>query len=281
MKVMQVPDRITPVVGWRVWRVDGYRLRSMYTQEFWAPGLPTKAYCRSEGAIAGYGSAMVANIAQHLSHSHSMSASMPPAPVKRDALDPQTSLPLVGRGQSLVPDPRHSRFSFEYASGGNLVVSGEVTDIVVPRDLASERIIPGPGCTCGLYATTDKLYAAEYLGDGTTVIGRVALWGNVIEHGSGYRAEYGYPLALWCPGNRLKEYAVLLAEYNVPIHDIKELGLWHAPEVQTTANKPTVAADLPLSFQEKAVVIALMFATVIWVYSLVNFGISLWKHFFG
>lgn len=65
---------------------------------------------------------------------------------------------------------------------------------------------PDPSCTCGLYATRS-------LGDlpwarGPGVLGRVAVWGRVIEHELGYRAEHGYPQRLrllcsiccWLPG---------------------------------------------------------------------------------
>ncbi len=57
---------------------------------------------------------------------------------------------------------------------------------------------PHLGCTCGLHAT----HEVEVLRRTRTpaVLGRVALWGRVIEHEHGYRAEFGYPqrLAIVC-----------------------------------------------------------------------------------
>jgi len=60
-------------------------------------------------------------------------------------------------------------------------------------------VVPGARCRCGLHAT-DELEPLRRARE-PTVLGRVALWGRVIEHEHGYRAEYGYPqrLRLICP----------------------------------------------------------------------------------
>jgi hypothetical protein len=59
--------------------------------------------------------------------------------------------------------------------------------------------VPGPECTCGIHAThtTDPLRRTR----DPAVLGTVALWGRVLEHELGYRAELGYPqrIALICP----------------------------------------------------------------------------------
>jgi hypothetical protein len=59
--------------------------------------------------------------------------------------------------------------------------------------------VPGPDCTCGIHAThtADPLRRTR----DPAVLGTVALWGRVLEHELGYRAEVGYPqrLALICP----------------------------------------------------------------------------------
>ena len=51
--------------------------------------------------------------------------------------------------------------------------------------------VPGPDCTCGWYATheTDALRRSR----DPAVLGTVALWGRVVEHAFGFRAEYAYP----------------------------------------------------------------------------------------
>lgn len=53
---------------------------------------------------------------------------------------------------------------------------------------------PNVDCSCGLYGT----HEADLLRRTRTpaVLGRVALWGRVIEHDMGYRAEFGYPQRL-------------------------------------------------------------------------------------
>ncbi len=64
------------------------------------------------------------------------------------------------------------------------------------------RPTPQRRCRCGVYATTtpEALGGLRSLPGG--VVGEVSLWGRVIEHGHGYRAEIGYPgrLGLVCAG---------------------------------------------------------------------------------
>lgn len=53
---------------------------------------------------------------------------------------------------------------------------------------------PFPNCTCGLHATftPDLLRRTR----DPVVVGTAALWGRVIEHDHGYRAEFAYPQRL-------------------------------------------------------------------------------------
>ena len=50
---------------------------------------------------------------------------------------------------------------------------------------------PDPACTCGLHGT----HGLEVLRKTKcpAVLGRVALWGRVVEHEHGYRAQFAYP----------------------------------------------------------------------------------------
>ncbi|HEX6331749.1 MAG TPA: hypothetical protein VF129_10765 [Actinomycetota bacterium] len=54
--------------------------------------------------------------------------------------------------------------------------------------------VPGPTCTCGIHATIepDPLRRTR----DPAALGRVALWGRVLEHELGFRAELGYPQRL-------------------------------------------------------------------------------------
>ena len=57
---------------------------------------------------------------------------------------------------------------------------------------------PVAACTCGLYAATDERLLAR--ARSPSVVGKVALWGRVIQHSLGWRGEFAYPqrLALAC-----------------------------------------------------------------------------------
>jgi hypothetical protein len=53
---------------------------------------------------------------------------------------------------------------------------------------------PNVDCTCGLYGTHDVEILRRTRAP--AVLGRVALWGKVIEHELGFRAAFGYPQRL-------------------------------------------------------------------------------------
>jgi hypothetical protein len=67
------------------------------------------------------------------------------------------------------------------------------------RPAAASCAIPGrrhrpakKDCRCGLYAVSSR---EQLLGQmrGLSVVGTVSIWGRVIEHAAGYRAEFAYP----------------------------------------------------------------------------------------
>lgn len=61
--------------------------------------------------------------------------------------------------------------------------------------------VPRAGCTCGWHAARDMDYLHEnFQGVGEQVMGEVALWGKVISHEKGYRAQYAHPLRIWLKG---------------------------------------------------------------------------------
>jgi hypothetical protein len=74
--------------------------------------------------------------------------------------------------------------------------------MVYNPELAKFHRSPEPGCTCGVHAIKDPSRLARS-GRTAAVVGRVAMWGRVIEHSKGYRAEFAYPSRLrlvcsWC-----------------------------------------------------------------------------------
>lgn len=93
---------------------------------------------------------------------------------------------------------------------------------------------PQTDCTCGIYAVRNEETAHEYLDTrrfvarGDRVIGRVALWGDVVEGELGWRASAAYPVELLVPvtatergvlGRRayLDEILLGLEAYGVPV----------------------------------------------------------------
>ncbi|HXF37052.1 MAG TPA: hypothetical protein VNO17_07715, partial [Actinomycetota bacterium] len=60
---------------------------------------------------------------------------------------------------------------------------------------------PGAACVCGIYAWKEAAQLAGAAKARPSVVGTVALWGRVVEHAGGYRAEQAYPqrLRLACP----------------------------------------------------------------------------------
>jgi hypothetical protein len=57
---------------------------------------------------------------------------------------------------------------------------------------------PQVGCRCGIYAqpTRTDLDVIHSSPDVLAIIGQVALWGRVVAHERGWRAQYAYPYSL-------------------------------------------------------------------------------------
>jgi hypothetical protein len=98
----------------------------------------------------------------------------------------------------------------------------------------SDHAPPEMGCRCGIYGVQSVVAARSYLERpdllcrGERVIGRVALWGTVVEGQLGWRASRAYPIELFVPapavvrsGLRRRAYVdeILraLEDYRVPV----------------------------------------------------------------
>jgi len=69
-------------------------------------------------------------------------------------------------------------------------------------ELAKFHRSPEPGCTCGIHAMKGP-ERLRHANRAAGVVGTIAMWGRVIEHTKGYRAEFAYPARLrlvcsWC-----------------------------------------------------------------------------------
>jgi hypothetical protein len=77
--------------------------------------------------------------------------------------------------------------------------------------------VPWTGCSCGFYAHRASEPLSLLTLDGLTrrvaVVGTVKIWGRIVEHERGYRAQFAFPngLALcckWCLGNDIETVLV-------------------------------------------------------------------------
>ena len=95
---------------------------------------------------------------------------------------------------------------------------------------------PHEGCTCGVYAakSVDHLHRTGYEQYGVT--GEVYLWGTVVEHEQGWRAQFAYPKKLVLPTDmvpftmsRVESWLTTLAAYGCDIFVLGKTGnvpLW-------------------------------------------------------
>ncbi len=73
------------------------------------------------------------------------------------------------------------------------------------RVYRNDHPAPDEECSCGIYAASARSAARRYLGvpspisAGIRVLGRVALWGDVVESENGWRASCAYPSLLYVP----------------------------------------------------------------------------------
>jgi len=115
-----------------------------------------------------------------------------------------TSAPLKELPKELVAGPLIAYRSWKIVLGTGLLHSTGVQGswpAVTPFPARCSYlhltggIAPHPGCACGWYAMRKPIPGIhEALGP---VYGEVALWGKVIAHEYGYRAEYAWPIRVF------------------------------------------------------------------------------------
>ena len=106
-----------------------------------------------------------------------------------DSIEPVTGWRAWALARS--PDGRPELRPIIYA--GERWLAGAVARAECPPHASSGHHAPEADCSCGLYAVDglDRLPAVT--GRDVTVIGSVSMWGTLIEHESGLRAEFAYP----------------------------------------------------------------------------------------
>jgi hypothetical protein len=97
----------------------------------------------------------------------------------------------LGNDTIYVPREKIEARCEQYSTIGTLVLPDH-----------SEQQAPHLTCTCGIYAYKEKPRLLREISDIHSglrlVYGEINLWGKVIEHEVGYRAQFGYPKRLWC-----------------------------------------------------------------------------------
>lgn len=82
--------------------------------------------------------------------------------------------------------------------------------------------VPDRNCTCGLYAAKNLEHLRQLGYASYGVCGEVYLWGIVVEHRFGWRAQFAYPKNLILP---LSLLPFTLAELNVRLFALTEFGI--------------------------------------------------------
>src|ERR1039458_7150389 len=59
--------------------------------------------------------------------------------------------------------------------------------------------VPQTDCTCGVYAAKNLEHLRQFGYEGRGIHGEVYLWGTVVEHELGWRAQFAYPKSLFLP----------------------------------------------------------------------------------
>ena len=107
-------------------------------------------------------------------------------------------------------------------------------------ELPAKHTAPEAACRCGIYASESAAVATPFLSGSRTparqslgfVLGRVSLWGKVVECQRGWRGERAYPASIYVPllsaeGRLLlarstgaETVALALGSYGVPIESV-------------------------------------------------------------
>ena len=83
-----------------------------------------------------------------------------------------------------------------------------------------EHLAPDLSCSCGIYAYNSREGVINDFP--REIIGQVYLWGRVIEHEHGYRAQFAYPKSLIIINESILAQAGWLSyKFGVPVDSIK------------------------------------------------------------
>lgn len=95
---------------------------------------------------------------------------------------------------------------------------------LIAKCRTTDHEAPVDHCSCGVYATKSYQHLQQIIPVGAFVHGEVYLWGTVVEHDAGYRAQFAYPKSLVLPStidprlerSRVKRLTVYGADISLP-----------------------------------------------------------------
>jgi hypothetical protein len=195
-----IPDGITPKSAWRAWHLRGNRITSSNQGVTWEPGVAIKAFCPQLGQKEN---------------------------IEVNILD-------QGRAQA-IRNHMAQNFSppiYEVDEGENRVYFTKKSYLVIPRAVPVALRVPSVQCSCGIYAANSVHEAMNY----GEIIGRVAMWGYVITHSGGFRAQYAYPQSFYVADQKVAATKEVLADYGVPVLGLSQIGLAAAPDPDPLGN---------------------------------------------
>lgn len=107
----------------------------------------------------------------------------------------------------------------------------------LPKALHAPHEVPSEGCTCGVYAAKNLQHLRQIGYERRGIHGEVYLWGTVVEHKLGWRAQFAYPKSFFLPPNaipfrfseveaRLKTLIAFGAGLFL-LRDHEDIGFWH------------------------------------------------------
>lgn len=155
---MRAPDYIEPIVGWRSWDVD-------------------MSNCTLNAHNAGGGGAYTI---------------VRQTETGEEVIHQDHRPHRLWRPGYAQPSQCNDPFTTYRVVNGSAEILGDVTQL----GKHPGRPAPVLGCTCGYYAAR-TLNVTHVHGIGLRCVGRVAMWGKVVEHSGGWRAQYAYPLDIY------------------------------------------------------------------------------------
>jgi len=81
--------------------------------------------------------------------------------------------------------------------------------------------LPHSDCTCGVYAAKNIEHMRQFGYEGRGIHGEVYLWGTVVEHKLGWRAQFAYPKSLFLPPDAIP---FALTEIDARLKTLSEFG---------------------------------------------------------